>query len=75
MRDNLKMMFGINGNHVLTPTHHVHLAPFCQRPQSGTRYPVTVTRGSWRSEIYNVPGRFAHLADVQRFTGDLRALL
>ncbi|MEV4705425.1 alpha/beta hydrolase [Actinoplanes sp. NPDC049316] len=29
----------------------------------------------WRHEVYDVPGRFAHLADVPRFVRDIRAVL
>ncbi len=29
----------------------------------------------WRHEVYDVPGRFAHLADTRRFFNDIRKLL
>jgi pimeloyl-ACP methyl ester carboxylesterase len=44
-------------------------APPRRQPDPGT------PPDPWRHEIYDVPGRFAHLADVHRFTHDIRALL
>lgn len=36
---------------------------------------ISGTAGQWRHEVYDVPGRFAHLTNVRRFVGDVRALL
>jgi pimeloyl-ACP methyl ester carboxylesterase len=37
--------------------------------------PPPASTGRQRSEVYHVPGRFAHLADVRRFGYDLRSVL
>jgi pimeloyl-ACP methyl ester carboxylesterase len=58
-----------------TTRQHRHLAVYSQQPQSAARYPLTVPSGHWRSEVYDVPGRFAHLLDVHRFASDVRSEL
>jgi pimeloyl-ACP methyl ester carboxylesterase len=57
------------------PRARHHLAVYSREPCGGARYPVTVPAGVWRSTVYDVPGRFAHLADVHRFAADIRAAL
>jgi pimeloyl-ACP methyl ester carboxylesterase len=37
--------------------------------------PPATERDGWRQEIYRVPGRFPHLADVDRFVRDIRSML
>ncbi|GIF10136.1 alpha/beta fold hydrolase [Actinoplanes teichomyceticus] len=44
------------------------------RPPSGPETDPQAT-GTWRHEIYGVPGRFAPLAAVRRFITDLRTML
>jgi pimeloyl-ACP methyl ester carboxylesterase len=46
-----------------------------QRPPGRSRAPFTAPARPWRSVVYQVPGRFAHLADVPRFVSDLRSVL
>ena len=57
------------------PSRQRQLAVHSQSPGTGDRRPLTSPRGQWRSAIYDVPGRFAHLADVQRFASDVRSVL
>jgi pimeloyl-ACP methyl ester carboxylesterase len=57
------------------PSRQSHLAVHSQRPVTGDRHPVRSFGGQWRSAIYDVPGHFAHLADVQRFAADVRSVL
>jgi pimeloyl-ACP methyl ester carboxylesterase len=50
------------------------LAVYSQAPPTG--HPAAgAAADQWRHEIYDVAGRFAHLADVRRFVHDIRALL
>jgi pimeloyl-ACP methyl ester carboxylesterase len=47
---------------------------YSQQP-TGKTPAVAAAAGPWRSVVYEVPGRFAHLADVPRFVSDLRSVL
>jgi hypothetical protein len=49
--------------------HPARLAVYSRRAD------VPATERLWRHEVYDVPGRFAHLAAVQRFVADIKGLL
>jgi pimeloyl-ACP methyl ester carboxylesterase len=51
------------------------LEVYSQRPPATEHGAVAGLTGPWRSVVYQVPGRFAHLADVPRFVSDLRSML
>jgi pimeloyl-ACP methyl ester carboxylesterase len=50
------------------------LAVHSEAPPRRTREPAAPP-DPWRHEIYDVPGRFAHVTDAHRFVHDIRALL
>jgi len=57
-----------------TGTQPTRLAVHSQAPPSRQADPGAPA-DPWRHEVYEVPGRFAHLADVSRFVHDIRTLL
>jgi pimeloyl-ACP methyl ester carboxylesterase len=50
-------------------------APRSARVTVHSRPPATGGRDGWRHEVYQVPARFPHLADVDRFVRDIRSML
>jgi hypothetical protein len=53
------------------------LAPGTDRLALHSQTPTTTDRWlpAWRHEVYDVPGRFAHLSAVERCAADIRTLL
>lgn len=52
-------------------SRHARLAVHSRPPAAEVRSALS----GWRHEVYGVPGRFAHLADPDRFAPDVRDLL
>lgn len=69
MRSDRSVVAGARG-----VAHAARVAVHSQPPPPGVCSPGA-WRGSWRHHVYDVPGRFAHLADLPRFVDDIRALL